>query len=497
MKPRAFIGSSVEGLNIAYAVQQNLLHSAEITVWDQGVFELSSTTIESLSKALDSNDFGIFVFSSDDTIKMRGSESTSVRDNVLFEMGLFVGKLGRERVFFLVPDFDGPHIPTDLLGVTPAKFETRRTDNSMQAATGAACHQIRLQIERLGKIKQDSIVENAPDESTSKTTEKREWFHDFIDEKYQEAKSKLEAEINNQTGDDALITKSQICYCELMQDQKSGLKQLFDLSKEHKSSAIVQERVALILRLEKYIHQAIELLKSVDQSIINDPIIVIALADCHVELEEHDQAIELLRKLESDSDPDVALALAKILEDKEQKNEALNTIHNCYIKHPNNKLLRYKYARLSHELNLHSVALYLLDNLANEDPKSIDYWGYLGNSCLSLGLHDRALVAYRKAEALINESEDGQWIVSNIGNLLNNQGFPSEACQYLQKAITINSGSEYAHDRLASSLKKKEEELKEYKKKITDGLKVIRAKELQRVETESARAEDAGVKITA
>lgn len=67
-KPRVFIGSSVEGLNVAYAVQQNLLHEAEVTVWDQGVFELSRTTMESLAKALAENDFAVFVFSPDDLV---------------------------------------------------------------------------------------------------------------------------------------------------------------------------------------------------------------------------------------------------------------------------------------------------------------------------------------------------------------------------------------------------------------------------------------------
>jgi predicted nucleotide-binding protein len=136
MKPRIFIGSSVEGLSVAYAIQQNLTHDAEPTVWDQGVFDLSKTSIESLTKAVDESDFGVFVFSPDDITKMRGNDVNSIRDNVIFEFGLFTGRLGRDRVFFVKPDGLDMHLPTDLLGMAPGSYNPNREDGRLQAATG-------------------------------------------------------------------------------------------------------------------------------------------------------------------------------------------------------------------------------------------------------------------------------------------------------------------------------------------------------------------------
>lgn len=149
MKQNIFIGSSVEGLPIAYSIQDNLQFTANVTVWDQGIFELSSTALDDLIKALDEFDFGIFVFKPDDLLQIRDNQFNAVRDNVLFEFGLFIGRLGKDKVFFLTPeDANNFHLPTDLIGVNKGTYNANREDGRLKAALGPFCNQVRLQIEK-------------------------------------------------------------------------------------------------------------------------------------------------------------------------------------------------------------------------------------------------------------------------------------------------------------------------------------------------------------
>src|SRR5437899_9214507 len=90
-RPLVFIGSSAEGLAIAKAIQLNLDRACEVVIWSQGVFGLSEGTLETLVNKAEEFDFAILVVTPDDMTQSRGKNEQSPRDNVLIELGLFLG----------------------------------------------------------------------------------------------------------------------------------------------------------------------------------------------------------------------------------------------------------------------------------------------------------------------------------------------------------------------------------------------------------------------
>src|SRR6266851_4560153 len=150
---KVFVGSSREGLKVAEAIQKELANDAEVTLWSQGIFRTINVAIEDLMGALNEFDFAIFVFLPEDALTVRKKEAQSVRDNVLFELGLFLGKLGRQRNFFVAPkvepDFNF-HLPSDLSGITPATYDPQA--KNLRAAVGAPLYEIKESIRALGTV---------------------------------------------------------------------------------------------------------------------------------------------------------------------------------------------------------------------------------------------------------------------------------------------------------------------------------------------------------
>ena len=149
-KPSVFVGSSSEGLEFARAIRSLLTDDAEVTIWHEGVFGFMKTFIESLLDALPRFDYAILILTPDDLVSERNVKSFGPRDNVIFELGLFMGRLGRSRTFIVSQAGGKMKMPSDLDGVTIATYDWPRRDKSHKSAVGAACDSIRQVMRDLG-----------------------------------------------------------------------------------------------------------------------------------------------------------------------------------------------------------------------------------------------------------------------------------------------------------------------------------------------------------
>ena len=158
-RPLVFVGSSSKGLPIANAIRLNLEKDAVVLVWNEGPFEISKTYIESLEE-LAKVDFAVLVLTPDDVAVSRRKKKEAPRDNVIFELGLFIGMLGRERSFFVHEAAKNLKIPTDLLGVAGATYQLQAS-GSLKRSLQKTCTRIRRRIEKLGpraKLDPDAIA---------------------------------------------------------------------------------------------------------------------------------------------------------------------------------------------------------------------------------------------------------------------------------------------------------------------------------------------------
>ena len=148
--PEVFVGSSVEALPVAREIQSALAHDQMVVkVWTDGVFRASRGAVESLLEAVKKADFAALVLTADDTVISREIERQAPRDNCIFELGLFMGALGRDRSFIIKPRGIDIKLPSDLLGITPLEYADGSED-SLSARVAHVCNDIRKAISRLG-----------------------------------------------------------------------------------------------------------------------------------------------------------------------------------------------------------------------------------------------------------------------------------------------------------------------------------------------------------
>lgn len=146
--PRLFIISSKEALHVAQEIASQLAHDVHPVLWT-GVFFASSYALEALEKAVDESDFAIAIAQPDDTTTSRGVESKTARDNVIFELGLFMGRLSRARTILFQPQGQELKLPSDLNGLVAVTYPVGDRKNLTSLLT-APCHEVRKLVQKLG-----------------------------------------------------------------------------------------------------------------------------------------------------------------------------------------------------------------------------------------------------------------------------------------------------------------------------------------------------------
>lgn len=148
--PCLFIGSSRENIAIADTVKAALAgHPVNVAVWTTGVFGASSFPLLDLEAQLHECDFALLVANPDDEVKSRGVTKGAPRDNVIFELGLFMGALSHERVFYVHPRGVDNKIPSDLLGLSPMQYEDDAA-KSLEERLEPVCVELRGRILKTG-----------------------------------------------------------------------------------------------------------------------------------------------------------------------------------------------------------------------------------------------------------------------------------------------------------------------------------------------------------
>ena len=129
-KPTVFIGSSHESLYVVDAIASVLKDDAQVRKWtDTDLFPAGEFILNSLLRQAQLFDFAVMVFGPDDVV-LSGDDKISVpRDNVIFELGLFMSQLERERTLLVAPNALHRRIKilSDLGGLKAVDYEPPRT----------------------------------------------------------------------------------------------------------------------------------------------------------------------------------------------------------------------------------------------------------------------------------------------------------------------------------------------------------------------------------
>jgi predicted nucleotide-binding protein len=149
--PFVFVGSSSEQLPVAEAIQSGLSEvNATIQLRTEGLFQPSEYTLADLIKIAETADFAVLIVTPDDIERPENGKASTTRDNVDFELGLFIGAIGRNRTFIVQPKNGSMPLPTDRLGITPITYNVDGDSQTLPARLDPVCTQIKGLMKSVG-----------------------------------------------------------------------------------------------------------------------------------------------------------------------------------------------------------------------------------------------------------------------------------------------------------------------------------------------------------
>lgn len=338
-----------------------------------------------------------------------------------------------------------------------------KTKDGYEASSDTGPHDLSTRDEIKSKIK----IESTNTDKADNGNENEYWISAFFKKDYTTAHNLLKEEIEREHDKKSVdILLGQLGLVKFMMNKEDGVKYFEFAISEGKVNSDLFYWYAFSYYINYNYGAVVKIVKKGIDLSCTSPSLYRLYAESLFEMGRGVDSIEVLAG-EIHRNPEEAsyyVIATEILTKLDMKSLARECCMIGLAMNPNEESLLKKHADVASEMELYKEAMQSYRRLTQLAPSNQQYWTLLGNQYLQLKLTDLALKAYRKGNELAAEKEG--WIIGNIGNLVNNQGFHSEAADYLKSALLLEPNSQYAHERLASALKAAKEQ-EEERNKIT------------------------------
>jgi predicted nucleotide-binding protein len=135
MKPRIFVSSSVEARPLLHFLEEELSLEATVVAWSDMPFSIAQPPLAQFSQSVKGADFVVILGGFTEAVTARGMVEERPRDNIIFELGFFIGSLGSERV--LVVDISPEKslgLPAALAGLTVLRADPDKLNRPRELA---------------------------------------------------------------------------------------------------------------------------------------------------------------------------------------------------------------------------------------------------------------------------------------------------------------------------------------------------------------------------